>query len=518
MDQERIHQEMLKPSFYPERTSSVLYRETHISRVYLTDRHVYKIKKPVNMGFLDFSSLEQRHFFCEEEVRLNSRFCLDTYLGVEPVCIGKEGLHIGQPGDVVEYLVKMRRLPENLMLNRKLEEQAADLPLAVIQIARQLADLHTALPKSNHDEGYSDLMHVRRNWDENFHQTAAFEGSSISPEGYNALQSYVKGFLEDNEELIDQRESEGWVRECHGDLHAEHICLTATVRIYDCIEFNRRFRVSDILADIAFLLMDIDRHSRADLANALWHAYQSGMGLLVPERLLCFYKVYRACVRGKVEAMASADENAGAALRREAGKRALGYFNLALGYLMPPSLLITCGLMGTGKSRLAAALAMPLRADLVRSDVLRLAFKHKPDEGISSGYLQGPYSTEYTGNVYRLLEEKACAGLKAGHTVIVDASFADAARRRSMQDLAAECKVPFGVLFCQCPREVALARLYERMKEGTDESDGRVELYDIQKEHFQLPTSDETVINIDTSGPVDYAANVVLGRLPGITG
>ncbi len=508
----------MQPSFYPEKPSSVTFRETHISRVYILDRHVYKMKKPVNLGFLDFSSLERRRFFCEEEVRLNSRFSTDTYLCVVPVCRDNGGLHIGLPGETVEYLVKMRRLPEELMLSRRLEEQKVDLHPEMARIARHLADLHISEPVSNHDEGYSDLMHIRRNWEENFSQTMTHIESSISPDGFAALRSYVKRFLEDHEELIDQRERDGWVRECHGDLHAEHICLTDPVRIYDCIEFNRRFRVSDILADIAFLLMDIDCHGRYDLSDALWQAYLDRLAAPAPEELVRFYKVYRAYVRGKVAAISGSEPEVSEDLRGKAWHSASGYFNLALGYILPPALLITCGLMGTGKSSLAAELATALRAELIRSDLLRLQFKNGPGTGEQAAYMDGAYRSELTEKVYGQMAEQAREHLKAGRTVILDASFANAGHRHSMQQLAAGCSVPFAVLYCQCSRETALMRLYGRMQEGTDVSDGRVELYDIQRIHFETPTDNEPVIEIKTSGRVDYTVNRLLGRMPAIIG
>jgi uncharacterized protein len=518
MDQDLIHNKLLNPFFYPEKTAGVEYRETHISRVYLLDDYVYKMKKPVNLGFLDFSSLESRRFFCEEEVSLNSRFCPDTYLGVVPVCLYKGDIHIGPPGEEIEYVVKMRRLPEDMMLNVRLGEPAGVGQPEMVRLARHIAASHLALPSCNHDEGYSDLMHVRRNWNENFRQTEAFIGSAISPGGFEALGNYVAGFLEDHDGLIDQRERDGWVRECHGDLHAEHICLTEPVRIYDCIEFNRRFRISDILADMAFLLMDLDRNGRPDLSAALWQAYRERLNSPVSGELVVFYKVYRAFVRAKVAAIASSQKETPADVRQAARNRALGYFNLALGYLPHPSLLITCGLMGTGKSRIAASLASALRAEWIRSDVIRLGFKKSADEGREAGFLSGPYRKETTEEVYKIMARQARERLAEGKTVILDAAFGDESQRRRMQELASELKITFTILNCVCPRDIALERLRSRHEEGKDASDGRVELYDIQKEHFQTPSQDEPVIEVDTSGAVEYAANIILGKLSGVAG
>jgi uncharacterized protein len=514
VNQDLIHKRLLEASFYPERTSRVEYRETHISRVYLLDDYVYKMKKPLDLGFLDFSTLELRRHFCEEEVRLNSRFCPDTYIGVIPICLDNGNIHIGPPGKEVEYLVRMRRLPVNMMLNVKLARPGGVTQSEIERIARQLAAIHRTLPSSNHDEGYSDLMHVRRNWDENFRQMKEYVGTYISPEGFSALKNYVSAFLEKREGLIDQRERDGWVRECHGDLHAEHICLTEPLRIYDCIEFNRRFRVSDILADTAFLIMDIERRGREDLAELLWRAYCESMGTILPEDLLIFYKIYRACVRGKVASIAGSKSD-DPDVRLRAWDKAFGYFNLSLGYILKPQLLLTCGLMGTGKTRVASAVASALRAELIRSDVIRIGFKKTADEGKHAAFLSGPYRKEKTEEVYRTMAAQARERLTAGRSVILDAAFGSSAHRRMMQSLASELNIPLTVIHCVCPRDTALERLSARTREGKDVSDGRVELYDIQKEHFQAPSQDEPAIEIDTSVAPEYAANIILGKLAG---
>jgi aminoglycoside phosphotransferase family enzyme/predicted kinase len=513
MDFERIHRLLMAPSSYPEKPSAVEFRETHISRVYMLDEHVYKMKKPLNFGFFDFSTLEKRRFFCVEEVRLNSRFSPDTYLGVIPICQEGDQIHLGPPGEAIEYLVRMRRLPEDRMLNRMLDGRAANLSSLMAKLGRHLAGLHLAEPACNHDEGYSDLMHVRRNWDENLRQMEPFIGKTISAEGFAGLSRYVKDFLEINDGLIDCREKAGWVRECHGDLHAEHVVMTEPIRIYDCIEFNRRFRVSDILADIAFLLMDIDRHGRPELSQILWQEYHKALPDEVPEGLLRFYKIYRACVRGKVASFLSAEHEAGSDQNTAAMKEAFSYFNLALGYLQPRTLIITCGLMGSGKTSLATELAAALRAELIRSDVIRLKYKNTPGGGAKTPFLKGPYSTDVTTRVYKDMADQAGKLLKAGHTVILDAGFADLSQRELMRKLAERCNVRFALLLCEIPRELALSRLEMRRVEGKDVSDGRVELYDLQSDSFEKPREDEHALTVDTSLQPANAANIVLGRL-----
>lgn len=476
------------------------------------------MKKAVNLGFLDFSTLEKRRHYCEEEVRLNSRFSPDTYLATIPVCDDNGTVRLGPPGNAVEYLVKMQRLPEELMLHTLLRDQNAGLVEKIAALGHRLASLHTEALPCNHDEGYSDLMHVRRNWDENFRQIEPFAGNAISPEGLIGLRTYVHTFLEKKEARLEQREKAGWVRECHGDLHAGHVCMTDPIRIFDCIEFNRRFRVSDIICDLAFLLMDLDRHHRHDLAAILQESYAENLNAAVPDDIVRFYKVYRAVVRGKVAAILNSEETVPSGLRVQARKDALDYFNLALGYLAPQALLITCGLMGTGKTTLARALAPVLDAEVIRSDEVRMQFKEHPSSAIQSAFLQGPYRPELTEMVYRQMAVQVRHHLRNGRTVLVDASFAAPAQRRMMQELAIACNVPFVVLLSHCPRDLAKARLAERVRHHTDISDGRPELYDLQAANFSLPASHEPVIMVDTENNATYSANSVLGRLSALLG
>ncbi|HMK43851.1 MAG TPA: hypothetical protein VK445_06910, partial [Dissulfurispiraceae bacterium] len=215
MNQSELHRLLMQPAFYPlpDRPLSVEHRETHISHVYILDHLVFKMKKPVNFGFLDFTSLEKRKFFCEEEVRLNRRFCPDTYLDVTAVCADSAGIHLWQPGEPIEYLVMMIRLPEDRMLSHLLAADSPELPELMTCLGSRLARVHLSLPSCAHDEGFSELDHVSRNWEENFMQTESGIGRIIPAHGFAIMRNFVHDFLSEHAGLIEAREQQGWVRE-----------------------------------------------------------------------------------------------------------------------------------------------------------------------------------------------------------------------------------------------------------------------------------------------------------------
>jgi len=512
MGNESLHTAMLHPKTYPEKTGPIEFRETHISRIYFTDRHVYKVKKPVDLGFLNFTTLDRRRFYCHEEVRLNRRFCPGTYLGVVDIRRSGQEIRIDGKGTILDYAVYMERLPEDRMLNRLLEQNRTELSGEMNRLALRLAQLHRESPIRRRNGGTSNLEVVRLNWRENFDQTAGAVGKTLSKECFDLCMSYVERFLDTRSNLFLQREEKGFVRDGHGDLHVDHICLTDPIRIYDCIEFNRRFRVADIAADLAFLLMDLDLRGRQDLSTTLLSTYlarlEDRQGFLI---LLPFYKLYRAYVRGKVESFLALDRTVEKDHRRQGRQRARRYFNLALAYLCPPMLIATCGLMGTGKTTLAGELAELLRGSLLRSDVLRKNLAGiEPSERRGDSFGQGIYSPDFTKKTYAALMEEALAVLKGGKTAVVDASFADRRQRETFREAARRAGVPFLLLWVQCDEATVLERLDRRQALGRDASDGRRELYRRQAEGFEPLSDCQDAIEIDTGNELDYTVHFAL--------
>lgn len=514
MDFQEMHRQLLDPATYPEPTSRVEYRETHISRVYLTDHHAYKLKKPLSLGFLDYSTLERRSFYCTEEVRLNRRFAPDTYLGVASLRTAHGVLRFKGPGTLVEFAVHMRRLPDERMLDRLIDQAAPELPSEIERLARHLPLLLKASVICRNQAEGSHAAIVRANCEENLHQTVAAVGQTLSAEAHRVMTEIFRWQLDLLEPVFASREINGYVRDGHGDLHTRNICMTDSIQVYDCIEFCRRFRVDDVAAELAFLLMDLDYRGRRDLAGRFFAVYQEHADDPGLVELLPFYKSYRAWVRGKVEALLANETDVAPDLRQTALERSRRYFNLALGYHVPQMLLITTGLMGVGKSTFARTLADALGAEQLRSDVIRKELAagppdpHRPDT-----FGEGLYAQEMTTRTYLELRRRAELLLRSGKTVIVDASFVRQAERQAFFELADRLSLPVRLLHLHCDKTTAMARLDRRQAEGEDASDGRRELFEAQSATFDPLPDSPLLIAIDSSTAVDYNVQDVICRL-----
>lgn len=514
MDSLEMHRQLLDPTTYPQPTRHVEYCETHISRVYLTDRHAYKLKKPIALGFLDYSTLERRGHFCAEEIRLNRRFAPDTYLGVVELRANHGVLRFDGPGTLVDFAVKMRRLPQERMLDRLIDQADPGLPAEIERLARHLPPLLAASEICRDEPEGRHLAIIRANCKENLAQTIPAIGRMLSPTAHRLMTDLTDALFARLAPTFISREQHGYVRDGHGDLHARNICMTDPIRIYDCIEFCRRFRVDDMAAELAFLLMDLDFRGRRDLAGQLLADYQAATADPDLARLLPFYKSYRAWVRGKVEAILAGEPDVAPELRQTARDRAVRYFNLALGYHVPPMLLLTAGLMGVGKSTLSRALAEALGADLLRSDVIRKQLaamataSHQPE-----AFGHGLYAGAMTARTYREMLRRAEHLLRDGQGVIVDASFARQPDRQTFLDLAASLAIPARLLHLHCDRATALMRLDQRQAAGQDASDGRRELFAAQAAAFDPIEDHPEVFSIDSHNEVDYNVQQVICRL-----
>ncbi len=335
MEQSKLIGDLIHPSAYPEMPKKVTLAQTHISTVFIGDEFVYKIKKPVNFGFLDFSTLEKRNYYCNKEVELNSRFSRDVYLGVYPVTFNGTKHAINGTGKVVDYAVKMRRLSdEDLMKSRfKKGNITSD---DIQRIAEAIAAFHKISVQSKEIDEFGNLNAVKLNTDENFQQTAEFVGDSISKEQHHGLKNWTDEFYKEHRELFVQRVKNGKIGDCHGDLHMEHICLTDPIIIFDCIEFNDRFRYIDTISDIAFLLMDLEFNGGERLSEQLCKAYLTRAGEKDDDliyQLINFYKVYRAYVRGKVTSFILKDSAVPDDKKIGARDTAQRYFALAHSYI-----------------------------------------------------------------------------------------------------------------------------------------------------------------------------------------
>jgi aminoglycoside phosphotransferase family enzyme len=323
---------LLKPQAYPHKPPKIELVQTQMSFIFLTGEYVYKIKKPVNLGYLDYTTLEKRHFFCRQELELNKRLCPDAYLAVVPIVEEKGGFRIEGRGKAIEYAVKMKQLPQNRMMDVLLPRCQVTSKM-VAKVAEKLVNFHQKAETNSEIAAFGRLDVIRHNCDENFAQTEKYIGTSITVEEYQHIRSYTDNFIDSNASLFDKRVREGKIRDCHGDLHAAHVCFTYDICIYDCIEFNDRFRYSDVASEIAFLAMDLDRYQQADLSRHLVNTY---VGLSHDEellKLLNFYKCYRAYVRGKVESFKLDDPYIPEEEKAKMLTAARSYFELAESYV-----------------------------------------------------------------------------------------------------------------------------------------------------------------------------------------
>ena len=476
-------QALLNPDAYPEHPYKIELIQTQMSFIFLTGEFCYKIKKPVNLGYLDYTTLEKRHFFCQQELRLNRRLSPTVYLDVLPITQSNGKTQLNGQGIIIEYAVKMKQLPGGRMMDIMLSQDKVSRDM-VEQVATKMAAFHMQAATSTEISSYGRLDMIKANADENFTQTEKYIGFIIPRHSYNLIKDYTNTYLVKNAKFFQQRVSESKIRDCHGDLHAAHVCFSDDIYIYDCIEFNDRFRYCDVASEIAFLAMDLDRYGRADLSRSFVEAYVSLTKDGGIPRLLNFYKCYRAYVRGKVACFKYDDPH----LRDKSSpvEEARHYFNLAHFYAnSSPVLIIMTGIIGSGKTtvaeRISRALGLPtLSSDIIRKELAEIPYTEHRYENINEGI----YSTEFTRKTYDELYVRTRGLLTRGQSVILDASFKKKAERIKAYKLAGETGAKFLAVECTAAENIIKQRLNKRQQEGSI-SDGRCEIFDDFKKDFE---------------------------------
>ncbi len=508
---------MLEPSFYDPPVEGVSFVQTHISSVFLTGDRAFKLKKPVNFGFLDFSTLELRKHFCQAEVDLNRRLAPNVYLGVEPVVRDGPTLRLGGPGEIVDWVVVMRQMDERrygieVLESGRLSEGHID------QLIDLLVPFYREARTGEGIDCYGTLEAVKYNTDENFTQTREYVGKLISRDRYEYIREWTNHFYDRHPELFERRIAEGRVRESHGDLHLGNIFFEDPPIIFDCIEFSERFRCGDIAVDLAFLAMDLDFRGRPDLSRHLIDRYveRSGDDGLI--ELLDFYKGYRAYVRGKISCFTSSDPALDDSGRREQKNLARHYFGLAYRYAEGkgrPALVVTHGLMGTGKTDIARFLREAYGWHVLSTDAVR---KQMAGIGVDTRvyvpYNVGLYSPEMNERTYAEVCSRAENLLEAGFPVVVDGSFKRDSERQPLIDLANRTSARLLFLETTCDPAEQRRRLESRRSHDT-RSDGRIELMDRQRSEFEPPAPGNTSLfdKVETDGPREITQRKVVELL-----
>jgi len=501
------------PASYPHRPHAVEEVHTHASLVFLVPPLVYKIKKPVDFGFLDFSTLEKRRHFCQREVELNSRLAPGIYQGVVPLTRQADAYAFAGGGPVVEYAVRMTYLePDGFLDSRIKAGNAGEAELE--RVARTLADFYQKQPSPRKIAEWGNIAKLRISTDENFAQTRDFIGKTLSAGAFDAIRGFTENCYQLRAALFDRRVAQGWIRDCHGDLHLDHIHVTDdALQIHDCIEFNDRFRHLDVASDAAFLAMDLDYHGRPELARFFIGRLAGLLDDPEMESLMDFYKCYRAYVRGKVESLHSIAELGNAAERGAAAANARRYFQLALQYAVAgsrPQAIAIMGRVASGKSTLATGLGRELGWPVVSSDILRKTRAgvalHERGDAANRAKL---YATGMTERTYHTLTNEAAQTLLHGHGVILDATFSKRTLRDRLRETIGDANVTW--IITEVDDATTRVRLNQRENRSDVVSDARSEDHAMLKMAFEPP--DELPADRKHLIPTDGAVERIIREL-----
>lgn len=493
-------EDLARPEAYPPpRPAAVGVITTHISWVFVTDREVWKVKRPVDYGFVDYTTLDRRRHFCDEEVRLNRRLAPDVYLGVVPVRLDGGRHSLAGSGPIVDYAVRMRRLPDAASAERLL----ADGVLGHEHLARLAARLAAFYAASAPEPAPTALDVLRANVEENFTQAEPFVGRLLARETFETVRDWQRERLARDAGLFEARRVQGRIRDGHGDLRLEHVYFEGDEpTVIDTIEFNERFRVADVAADVAFLAMELDARSRPDLAAGFLAAFATESDDYDLYAVVDFYLSYRAWVRAKVSGLLAADPSTEPAKARRKAQEAERLFGLARTYAQPRAgaqpVVAVGGLIGAGKSTLARALGRVLGMPVIDSDRTR-----KSLAGVAAMHPApaDAYTPAFTGRTFAELFRRADVVLGSGRGVVLDATFRSRDLRRRARALAERHGRPFRFVEAVCDDATLRARLRARVA-GVSVSDATEDLLDRFRREF------EPVIELPPGEHVAVCTNV----------
>ena len=516
-DLPRLIEALRNPRVYPHPAQRVDHIETHISHVMLAGAFAYKLKKPVSLGFLDFSTEALRRHFCKEEIRLNRRLASRLYVGLVPITGTADAPMVGGDGPVLEYAVTMHRFPQDALLDR-----CRLTPEVIDRLAERVAAFHHEIPPALADSPYGTPEAVLAPMQENLRQVRAQVRDPDQSERLEHIAAWTLERWSALTPLIQARRARGHVRECHGDMHRGNIALVDDEPlIFDALEFSPNLRWIDTASELAFLIMDIEEAGETAMARRLLNRYLEIGGDYGAVELLDFYKVYRAMVRAKVLAIRLAQTQSCAAAGADARRGCVRYLELAERYTRArrPRLIIACGLSGSGKSRLGRRLREALPLIHLRSDIERKRlFGLDPNARTAAQPETGIYFPQATDWTYGRLARIAGRILNAGYDVLVDATFLTAARRQTFRELAAERGAAFVVLAMHAPVEVLRERVVRRLAEARDASEATLSVLERQiAAHEPLGSQERSMaVEIDSSSPPEL--ETVLAGIERVSG
>jgi aminoglycoside phosphotransferase family enzyme/predicted kinase len=516
-----LRDDLARPDAYaPAQPSGATVIETHISWVFLVEREVFKVKKPVALGFLDFRTVEERRRACLAEVELNARLAPGVYLGVVPVRVSGGRATFHGEGPIVDYAVHMRRLGDEARADVRLERGRLS-GRDIDAVAGRLAAFHASAHTGPEIARFGAPDAVEYNIQENFRQTAGSLLTFLGDEEAAEIVRWQTAFVRDRASVFESRVAAGRVRDGHGDLRLEHVYLLGDgppIAI-DCIEFNDRFRYADVCADLAFLSMDLAAHARVDLGERLLASYARESGDYDLYALVDFYEAYRAFVRGKIAALVASDPAVDEGRRERAGREARKAFLLALSAgrssLVQPAVVAVGGVIASGKSTIADEVGLALSAPVIDADRTRKQLLGvTPTHRLENASWTGGYDPGVTAKVYDEVLRRAEVVLASGRPVVLDASFRAAEHRAAARALAARLGLPFAFVECTADLPTYEARLAARARQP-GVSDGRVEILHDFMAHFEPVTemSASEHVRIDTRRPLDESLATLRTRL-----
>ncbi|TAE57986.1 MAG: adenylyl-sulfate kinase [Nostocales cyanobacterium] len=461
-------QQMLQPEFYPHPVKEPIELiQTHASYVLLTGEYVYKIKKPVNFGFLDYSTLEKRQHFTNEELRLNQKGAGEIYLEVLPITLKSEKYHLGETGEIIEYAIKMRQFTQEFLFSElfnqgKLEETHLE------ELGKIVAEFHNQTETNDYIRSFGKISTIKLSFDENYQQTIKYIGSPQTETQFRETQEYTDKFFAENSQLFTNRINNNHIRECHGDLHLRNIAYWHDqIILFDCIEFNELFRFVDVMYDVAFTVMDIEAKGRKDLANAFLNTYIEQTGDWEGLQILPLYLSRQAYVRAKVTSFLLDDVNISTTAKEEALNTASAYYHQAWEYTKtkPGQIILMSGLSGSGKSTTAKYLARQMGAIHIRSDAVR---KHLAGIPLLQRGGNEIYTPEMTQKTYSKLLSLGITLANQGWKVILDAKYDRQHLRQEAINQANKHHLPLKIISCTAPIEVLTERLVNRRGDIAD--------------------------------------------------
>lgn len=480
---------LLNPEAYPHPVESIEMIETHISWVILTGPFAYKIKKPIKLGFLDFRELSSRLFYCEEEVRLNRPWAPDIYLDVVPISMQAGRPIVGGDGTVAEYAVRMCQFDQNKRLDAELVANNLS-KCDMDELAENIARQHLSAKVVGPDGRDYKLLHVSGDmWD----NLDALEGQLAAKKLKN-LRQWTATQLETLDAVLQARFDDGFVRECHGDLHLSNLVRLPTgITAFDCIEFSDDLREIDVMCDIAFLVMDLVSRHRSDLAYRFLNRYLELTGDYGSMEIFTLYFVYRCLVRAKVAAIRSQERREDKHAKDDLS-RMQRYCDMALEWTTDrsPTLVLMHGLSGSGKTWLSSDLVSAIPAVRIRSDIERkrlFGLHEHADSG--SGVATGIYSEAANHKLYCLIHSLAETVLRAGHDVILDASYLKWSERENARDIATECGAGIVIVHTHAPVNILRDRIQSRAENGAEASEANLTVLEYQLENIELLTPHE---------------------------